>query len=50
MLCVLDLNRWVRDRMRLGITGGFDVQGENYNGRRVIDQCYERGGRLCVGN
>ena len=43
-----DLNGWVGDRVRVGITGSFGILGENDNGRRVIDFCAERG--LCVGN
>ena len=36
-LCLLgDLNGWVGDRVRVGITGTFGVPGENDNGRRVI--------------
>ena len=27
------------DGLRVGITGGFGVLGENYNGSRVIDFC-----------
>ena len=34
--------------MRVGITDGSGVPGENGNGRRVVDFCAERG--LCVGN
>ena len=34
-LCALDLNEWVGDRLRVGITGGFGVPAENDNGRRV---------------
>ena len=38
--CVLqDLNGRVEDRLRMGITGGFAVPGENDNSRRVIDFC-----------
>ena len=43
-----DPNGWVGDRLRMGINDRFDVPGENYNGRRVIDFCAEM--RLCVGN
>ena len=43
-LCVQgDLNRWVRDGLMAGMTGGFGVPGENDNGRRVIGICVERG-------
>ena len=49
MLCVLgDINGWVGDRLRVGITGGFRVPGKNDDGRRVIEFCAERG--FCVGN
>ena len=41
-----DLNGWIEDRTRAGITGGFRVTGENV--RRVVEFCVERG--LCVGN
>ena len=34
--------------MRASITGTFGVPGENYNGKRVVEFCAERG--LCVGN
>ena len=34
--------------MRMDITGGFEVEGESYNERRVIDFCAESG--LCVDN
>ena len=36
----------IGDRLRVGMTVGFGVPGENDNGRRVIDFCAER--RLCV--
>ena len=42
------LNGYVRDRMRVGMTGGFGVPEEYDNGRRVISFCSKRG--LCVGN
>ena len=36
-LCILeDLNRWIGDRTRAGITGAFEVLGENNNGRRLV--------------
>ena len=36
-LCALeDLNGWIGDRVRAGITGAFGVPGENDNGRRVV--------------
>ena len=48
-LCILgDLNGWIGDRTRAGITGAFGVPGENNNGRRVVEFCAERG--LCLGN
>ena len=48
-LCMLgDLNGWIGDRVRAGITGAFGVPGENENGRRVVEFCAERG--LYVGN
>ena len=48
-LCVLgDLNGWVGDKMKVGITGAFGVPGYNDNGRRVTYICAEIG--LCVGN
>ena len=35
-LCILGyLNRWIGDRTRDGITGGFGVPRENDNGRRA---------------
>ena len=42
-----DLNRWIGDSVRAGITGAFGDPGEN-NNRRVVDFCAER--VLCVGN
>ena len=43
-LCVLgDLNGWVGDRVRVGITGGFQGSGENDNVRRVVEFCSESG-------
>ena len=48
-LCVMgDLNGWIRDRVRGGITGAFGVPRENENGRRRVEFCAERG--LYVGN
>ena len=36
-LCILgDLNVWIGDRERAGITVAFGVPGENDNGRRVV--------------
>ena len=43
-----DLNGWIGDRTRAGITGAFGVPGENDNGKRVVEFCAERG--PCVGN
>src|SRR5678815_2301140 len=43
-----DLNGWIGDQKRNGITGGFGVVGENENGRKVMDFCEERG--MCVSN
>ena len=43
-LCVLeDLNGWIGDRVRAGITCAFGIPGENENGRRVVEFCAERG-------
>ena len=48
-LCILgDLNRWIGNRMKAGITGAFGVPGENDNGRREVEFSAKRG--LCVGN
>ena len=38
-----DLNGWVGDRVRAGITGVFGVPKENDNGRRGVDFCHEGG-------
>ena len=40
-LCILggDLNRWVGDRTKDGITGAFGVPGEDDNGKRVVEFC-----------
>ena len=41
--CIVeDLNRWIEDRARAGITGAFGVPEENDNGRRVVEFCAER--------
>ena len=40
-----DMNGKVRDRVRVGITDAFGFQGENDNGRRVVDVCAKMG--LC---
>ena len=43
-----DLNGWIGDRIRPGITGDFGVPGENDNGRRVVKFCTEcRKGTVC---
>ena len=45
-VCILgDLDGWIGNRTRAGITSAFGVPGENDNGRRVVDFCEERG--LC---
>ena len=37
-LCILgDLNGWIGDKTRVGITGAFEVPEENDNGRRVVE-------------
>jgi hypothetical protein len=43
-----DLNGWIGDRKRDGITGGYGVEWENENGMRVIDFCVDKG--MCVCN
>ena len=41
-LCILgDLNVWIGDRTKGGITGAIGVPGENDNGRKVVE------GTLC---
>ena len=45
---LVDLNGYVKDRMRVGITGAFGVPGEKDEGRRVIDFCVEK--ELSVSN
>ena len=48
-LCILgDLNSWIGDRTRAGITGAFGVPGENDNSIKAAEFCEERG--LGVGN
>ena len=48
-LCILrDVNGWIGDRTRAGISGAFGIAGENDNDRRVVEFCEERG--LCVSN
>ena len=37
-----DLNGCAGDRMRVGITAGFNVSGEKFNGRKIIDLGTER--------
>ena len=34
-----DLNGWIGDRIKAGITVAFGVLGENDDGRRVVDFC-----------
>ena len=43
-----NLNGWIGDRTKAGITGAFGVPGENDIGRRLEVFCAERG--LCVSN
>ena len=38
-----DLNGWIGDGVRLGITGAFGFPEENETGRRVVEFCVERG-------
>ena len=38
-----DLNGWIGDMTRAGITGAFGVPGENDNGRRIVVFSAERG-------
>ena len=40
-----ELNGWIGDRTRAGITGAFGVPGEIDNGSRLVEFCAERG--LC---
>ena len=48
-LCILgDLNGWIANGTRAGITGVCGVPERNNNGRREVEFCAERG--LCVGN
>ena len=48
-LCVLgDLNGWIGNRVKTGITGALRVTGENDNERRVVEFCDESG--LCADN
>ena len=36
--CTLgDINGWIGNRTRAGITGAFGILGENDNGRRVVE-------------
>ena len=45
-LCILGgLNGWMGDRTKAGIMGPFGVQGENNNGRRVVEFSTKKG--LC---
>ena len=43
-----DLNGCIGDKVRASITGAFELQEKNDNGKRVMELCDERG--LCVGN
>ena len=43
-----DLNGWIEDRTRTGITSAFGVPGETDNGRRVVGVLCRK--RDCVGN
>ena len=46
-LCILgNLNGWLGDRTRTGITIAFGVSGENDNGRRVVGVLCRKG-TLC---
>ena len=48
-VCVLgDLNRWIGDMVRAGVTVAFEVPGENENWGRLVEFCAEKG--LFVGN
>jgi hypothetical protein len=48
MIVLGDLNGWIGDRKRDGVTGDFGVEGENENGKKVIDFCVDKG--MCVCN
>ena len=48
LLILGDVNGWIGDRTRAGITNAFGVPGENGNGRRKVEFCEER--ELCVGS
>ena len=48
IIVLCDLNGWVGDRKRDGITGGYGVEGEIENGKKVIDFCAEKG--MCISN
>ena len=40
VLCALgDLNRWVGDKLKVGITGVFGVPRESNNGRGLVELC-----------
>ena len=41
-----DLNGWIGERVRTGITGASGVLGKNENARIVVEFCGENG--LCV--
>ena len=43
-LCILgDLDGWIGDRTRAGITGASEAPGKNDNGRRGVELCAETG-------
>ena len=43
ILCILgELNGWIEDKTRAGIIGAFGIQGDNDNGKRVVEFCAER--------
>ena len=45
-LCVMgNMNGWIGDRVRAGITDAFAFPGDTYNRRRAVEFCDERG--LC---
>ena len=41
-LCSGRFERWVRNRVSVGITSAFGVPGENNTGKRVVEFCAER--------
>lgn len=42
MIVLVDLNSWIGDQKGHGIISAFEVEGENKNGRKVIDFCVDR--------